>query len=152
LAVRIAADASGELAKAIIAGIVTMGVKHAPVEETIRFLSLENPAGEVGSILRAGRKVPGWGGTFQKDKPDPLWAGVDSSLKKKSELLYAKCEAVTAELKDHGKILYPNPSAYTAATAIVLGVPSKVASWLFIYGRITAWVQLAAGYLKEREA
>jgi citrate synthase len=147
LAVKIAADASGELGKAIAAGIATMGIKHAPVEETTRFLTLENPANEVDSILKAGRKVPGWGGTFQKDKPDLLWAEVYRLIQFNHGILYYKCEAVTAKLQKQGKLIYPNPSAYTACVAIILGIPPKVAPYLFIYGRITGWAQIAAGYL-----
>ena len=150
MAVVLAADSSGSLSKAVIAGIATMGVKHAPVEKTARFLLMNNPPGEVPSILKRGGKVPGWGGTYQKGKPDPLWAQVDNLIELNHGNLYNKLKAVTAQLKEHGKLIYPNPSAYTACVAIVLEMPPKLASYLFISGRITGWAELAAGYL-ERE-
>lgn len=151
-AVAIAADASGSLSKAVIAGIATTGDKHAPVEKTTRFLLLENPAREVDSILKRGGKVPGWGGTYQKGKPDPLWAQVDTLIKTDSPVLYSKLLAVTNQfIIQHNKSLYPNPSAYTACVAIHLGMSPKLAPYLFISGRIAGWTQVAAGYL-EREA
>jgi citrate synthase len=148
MAVVLAADASGSLSKAIAAGIATMGGKHAPVEETTWFLSLENPAREVDSILKRGGKVPGWGGTYQKGKPDPLWDQVDTLIKTDSPVLYSKLLAVTNQfIIQHNKSLYPNPSAYTACVAIALGMPPKLTPYLFISGRITGWAELAAGHL-----
>jgi citrate synthase len=123
-----------------------MGARHAPVEATVRFLSLENPELEVASILKRGRKVPGWGGTFQKDLPDPLWAEVNELI---PEPLQDKLAAVTGMLHQHGKLIWPNPSAYTACVAIVLGMPPKLAPYLFIYGRLTGWAQIADRYLGE---
>jgi citrate synthase len=145
--VAIAADASGELGKAITSGISTMGARHAPVVETVRFLSLEYPSGQVGSMLKRSQKVPGWGGTFQKDKPDPLWTAVDELIEDCQVGLYLKMAAVTDELKQHDKLLFPNPSAYTACVAIALGMPAELAPYLFIYGRLSGWAEIAAKHL-----
>jgi citrate synthase len=146
VAVMLSAHASGDLAKAISCAIATMGARHAPVEATVQFLSLENPELEVASILKRGRKVPGWGGTFQKDLPDPLWAKVNELI---PEPLQDKLAAVTAMLHQYGKLIWPNPSAYTACVAIVLGMPPKLAPYLFIHGRLTGWAQIADRYLGE---
>jgi citrate synthase len=139
-----AAAGSGDLAKAIAAAILTMGAKHAPLSSTVEFLLLEDPAGMVARILEAGQKIPGWGGTFQKDASDPIWAEVARLLAANWPLLAAKLGFVSVTLRQHGKVLCPNPSAYTAAVAIAIGLPPKLAPYLFAAARLSAWVQIAA--------
>jgi citrate synthase len=139
-----AASGSGDLGKAIAAAILTTGARHAPLVATVEFLSLENPAAMVADILKAGRKVPGWGGSFQKDGPDPIWTQTAKVLRDTNPLLVLKLDAVTLALQDHGKILYPNPSAYTAAASIAIGLPPSLAPYLFIAARLCAWTQIAA--------
>lgn len=142
-------EASGDLSKAIAAGILTMGRKHAPLKQTYQFLSLEEPWREVEGILKRGAKVPGWGGTFQKDKPDPLWQTVDDLLADIWPATYIKISGVTTTLMEHGKLLYPNPSAYTAATALILELPKELVSYLFIGGRLAAWSMIAQKKLTQ---
>jgi citrate synthase len=135
---------SGDLSKAIAAALLTTGAKHAPLEATVEFLLLESPALMVPNILSAGLKVPGWGGTFQKDAPDPIWAEVARLLAANWPLLAAKLGFVSVTLRQHGKELCPNPSAYTAAVAIAIGLPPKLAPYLFTAARLSAWAQIAA--------
>lgn len=137
------AAGSGSLTTAIAAALLTTGYRHAPIYDTVMFLSLEEPAKVVERILKAGNKVPGWGGAFQKTRPDPIWAGVDAALLDYNPSLHAKISAVTAELGNHGKNIYPNPSCYTAAVAIALGMPPALGIYLFIIGRLDGWCQLA---------
>jgi citrate synthase len=150
--VAIAADASAELGKAITAGIATMGSRHAPVAETVRFLSLEYPSAQVGPMLNRSQKVPGWGGAFQKDQPDPLWAEVASLIKDGYPELHHKLDDVTDCLQQHDKLIFPNPSAYTACVAIALGMPAEVAPYLFIYGRLSGWAEIASKHLTQKGA
>jgi citrate synthase len=144
VAVANAAAGSGDIAKAIIAGILTLGGKHAPLEQTFHFIALDRPSEKVAAILEAGQKVPGWGGTFQADHPDPLWRGVDIALRECQPQLAGKLDKVTLELSRLGKTLYPNPSAYTAAVALALGVPARLVVYLFIAARMDAWARIAA--------
>jgi citrate synthase len=151
VAVANAASGSADVGKAIAAGILTLGGKHAPLEQTVEFLSLPRPADHVARMLKAGTKIPGWGGTFQKDKPDPIWEEVDCAIRRLAPELSAKLAEVGAELARHGHKLYPNPSAYTAAAALFLGVPAKLAVYLFIAGRLNAWAQIAAAQIYGKE-
>ena len=143
LAVVNAALASGDLSKAIVAGIMNLGEKHAPLEQTYRFLCLEHPQKNVNWALEVGEHVPGWGNSFVKGESDPLWIGVHEILLKSFPEMAAKLDRVTEQLHARGKKIYPNPSAYTAATAIILQLPPKVAVYLFIRGRLDAWTHLA---------
>jgi citrate synthase len=139
-----AAAGSGDLGKAIAAAILTTGGKHAPLTSTVLFLSLEDPAAMVPEILSAGRKVPGWGGTFQKDAPDPIWTEVGRLLAASWPVLATKLGFVSVTLRQHGKALCPNPSAYTASVAIAIGLPAPLAPYLFTAARLSAWTQIAA--------
>ena len=144
VAVITAADASGDLCKAFSAGLMTLGLNHAPIEQTVNFLLLAYPPRYVEDILKSGKRVPGWGGTFQREQPDPIWSDVSLELMTMAPDLHAKISDVTVELGRLGKDIYPNPSAYTAAAAIRVGMPAKIAPYLFIAGRAAAWAQIAA--------
>jgi citrate synthase len=139
-----ASDASGEVSKAIVAGIMSLGGKHAPLEKTYEFLSLLSPSEAIGPMVAAGGKIPGWGGTFQKDQPDPIWDKTASGLAENNPDLADQLRADTQELSKYGVNVYPNPSAYTAAVAITLQMPKKLLNYLFIASRIHAWAQIAA--------
>jgi citrate synthase len=138
-----AAAASRDLAKSIVAGLMTLGGRHAPIEQTYNLLAVRDPAAIVTDIVSSGGKVPGWGGTFQKDQPDPIWAEVSKLLEELYPSLAARLDAITEALHAEGKKIYPNPSAYTAAAAIALGLQPELAVYLFIGGRLDAWTRLA---------
>jgi citrate synthase len=142
-----AAGGSGELSKAVAAGLLTIGGKHGPIVQTFEFLDRPDPAHYVELYLDRQQMVPGWGGTFQKDAPDPLWEETRLVLKEFYPLFIAKIDLVTAELHRLGRGIYPNPSAYTATVALALGMPAKLSPYLFIASRLDAWVQIAAQYL-----
>jgi len=142
-----AAAGGGCLAKAIAAGILCIGAKHAPLEKTVEFLDQPFPAIEMPLILGRNERVPGWGGTFQREEIDPIWVEVDDLLRKFRPELARRLDSVTAEFAALGKQLYPNPSAYTACVAITIGLPASLAPYLFIAGRLSAWTQIAANYL-----
>jgi citrate synthase len=140
-----AANGSGCLSNAISAGLNSLGVRHGPIVATTNFLSLPDPAASIPVLLNVGAKVPGWGGTFQKDAPDPVWHEIHDLLV--TYPISHKIAKVTEALHARGKTVYPNPSAYTAAVAIVLGIPPPIAPYLFIAARLSAWSVLAARHI-----
>lgn len=137
-----AAAGSGQLANAIAAALLAMGSKHAPLVETARFLAQDDPTQDIAFLLMSGSKIPGWGGTFQKGAPDPLWHDLDQMLRLRRPSIFQKLEDITEELHGLGKDIFPNPSAYTASISIALGMPSELTPYLFIASRLTAWTQL----------
>lgn len=149
MAVANAAAGSGDLTKAIAAALMTVGAKHAPLESTVRFLSLDHPEQAVSTYLAKNEKVPGWGGTFQRDTRDPIWIPVEEELRAGWPEFTKKLDEVTSALHYHDKHVYPNPSAYTACAALILGVPARMASAFFIRGRIAGWCEIAARYLED---
>jgi citrate synthase len=136
-----AAAGSGDLSKSLAAAILTLGAKHAPLQLTAEFLSLPDPASMVPKILAANQKIPGWGGSFQKNGPDPIWSKLDLLLPSESK---TKLNSISRELLNRNLALYPNPSAYTASVALTIGLPPQLAPFLFIASRLSAWSQIAA--------
>jgi citrate synthase len=69
--------------------------------------------------------------------------GVDAFLREHFGELSEVMDAISAELWHvKGLVLLPNPSAFTATTAIAVGIPARAAAWLFISGRLDAWAKL----------
>lgn len=146
-----AAKGSGSYTCSIAAAMMTLGGTHGPLEATQRFLESNLAADHSDEILRSGRRVPGWGNGFIKGAEDPAWLPVREALRDLRPDLVEKIDAVTARLHACGKDIYPNPSAYTAACAIALGIPSRVCAFLFVSARLRAWTDLFLDATKEGE-
>jgi citrate synthase len=93
--------------------------------------------------------VPGWGGAFQKDKVDPIWLPVEEVIRSGWSQYADKLDDVTSTLHYHDKHIFPNPSAYTACAALIMGVAPKMAATLFIRGRLSGWCEIAAKHLLD---
>lgn len=139
-----AAAGTGRFDNALAAAILSTGGLHAPLIQTCRALELE--AGELEEqieyAVQNGERIPGWGSSFHKRNPDPKWQAVDACLRQSFKPMAHKLEVATQTLHRLGKRLYPNPSAYTAAAALILGIPPETALWLFVTGRLGAWAQV----------
>jgi citrate synthase len=134
---------SGNFSGAIAGALLTLGGMHAPIEQTVQLLECANPAVVAREMLGRGEHVPGWGNSFHRGVPDPIWVGVDAFLREHFGELSEVMDAVSAELWHvKGLVLLPNPSAFTATTAIAVGIPARAAAWLFISGRLDAWAKL----------
>jgi citrate synthase len=135
------AESSGDFGKSIIGALTSLGGKHAPLEQTIAVLIAKDPVRAAEFILDNGGKVPGWGSSFFQE-PDPDWEGVEKILKENYQVLWDRICKVTDLLHSRGRKIYPNPSAFTAATAIVLALPPKLAPWLLVRARLDGWAAL----------
>lgn len=146
-AIQLGAAGSGSYAQALAAGLMTLGAVHGPIVEAGLVIDAPDPAAFAAMILRHGQKVPGWGNSFYKGVPDPLWFEVDRLLWIDFPALASQLSAVTQMLHSAGRPLYPNPAAYTAAAARALGCPLRCAPYLFIAGRLDAWSRSIANIL-----
>lgn len=142
VAVLQAATGSGDYTKAVAAALMTLGGRHAPIEQSMGILVMADSVKAAHSFLAAGLKVPGWGNSFIKGGPDKSWDEVDKLLAKHFERIHSKIVAVTTYLHERGKKVFPNPSIYTAALALILKVPAPMAPWLFVRARLDAWTEL----------
>ena len=142
-----AARGSGDLTKSLIAALSTLGGLHAPLEPTYEFIY------ELGDDepVKASGFVPGWGNSFVKGEPDPLWKAVDAQLGEVAPDISKTLAHVTMSLREKGRNVYPNPSAYTAAVGQALGISPRLLPWLFIQGRLSAWTALFQSVTKGVE-
>lgn len=143
----VAAAGSRSLPQSLIAALSTLGERHAPLVATYELLSDSDPVGIASFMLANGQKVPGWGNSFYKG-PDPLWVPVMQVLDEHFIHMAAKLTSISAVFYSRGKPLQPNPSAFTAATAIILGMPKELSPWLFISARLTPWCHLFQNSIK----
>lgn len=135
LAVQLVAQASGDYAQSIAAALMTGGGRHGPLEAAYDLLSHPNPAAHTQSLLEAGSTIPGWGSSFSKGAPDPIWAKPHTLIQ---DFPVAKIIGEVQAMMDR-KHVYPNPSCYTAATAITLGIPRECTPWIAVAARLAPW-------------
>lgn len=149
-----AAVGSGDYFKSLAAALCTVGDAHAPLIQTYSFLASFDPdkMEAFQRHIEMGGKVPGWGNSFVKDGPDEMWKGVADHIAEHWPELHAKVQRVTDELHARGKMVWPNPSLWTAATAAVLEMPPMIMGWLFVQGRLNAWTRTFANTLFEHNA
>lgn len=134
-------DANGRnYIQAVIAALGTVGGKHGPIRQA-HDLFLIGPSA-VDAFLSAGMMVPGWGSSFAKGKPDPIWAESHKLLgdiPHDEPSLFVVMNKITKTLHERGKMVYPNAAAYTACLSILMGLPSALSPSLFIEARAEAW-------------
>jgi citrate synthase len=140
-ALRLAALGSGDYVKSICAALMTLGGIHAPISQTYDVLSAPSPLNHAKQLLLEGHRVPGWGNAFEKGHDDPEWAPVKAYIWANHAPMAGHIDKITKTLHDCGKDLYPNPSCYTAAAAIIMGLPRESAAVLFIHGRLWEWTK-----------
>lgn len=138
-ALQIAAMASNSYQQSIAAALMTLGGAHAPIERTMIMLSQPDPAVFAANRLAQGLMIPGYGNSFIKGAKDDLWLKVDGFMEEAFPERHEVLEKITILLHAHGKVIYPNPSAYTAMTAIILGMSPQIGAYLFVAGRLQAW-------------
>lgn len=134
---------SCDYGKAIACGLLSIGHLHGPIAQCMKLLKIDNTqknyAECIALCIKDGKKVPGWGSSFGKetafDRVAELLTLLDGTLGD-------KIDSITQQLHAAGKGIYPNPGCYTAAAALVLGVPAHAATALFLMGRLNVWTRL----------
>lgn len=128
IAMEAAASGSGSFLNGVAAACASTGGRHAPIGAVCDFL-LRDDAIEAAKEMR---RVPGFGYSFE-DKGE--FDGVMMLIRRIHPTLARKMQLLQDALSD----VPANPSLYTAAAAIILGLPSPLADYLFIYSRLSAW-------------
>jgi citrate synthase len=131
-----AAVGSGSFFQSVAAALNTLGSLHGPVEAAYKVLTGETSA---KAALHKGKRVAGWGTSF----PDDIfWKPVADQLRTNFPAIANKIDLVTGFLVSSGKHIEPNPACYTAATALALGMPARLAPYVFLKGRLDAWAKI----------
>lgn len=143
-----AAFGSGDYTKAVSAALMTLGGVHAPLMETWDFLEMGR---SVQGFIDANLKIPGWGNSFEKDHHDTVWIPFRDYLREHFKIVASNIDRVTTMLHGLGKHIFPNPSAFTAATGIALRMPPEILPWLFLNGRLNTWTAMFCNTLKQSQ-
>jgi citrate synthase len=136
-----AAFGSGNFAQSLAAALCSLGGEHAPLEETYDIIQ-EASDSDIHDMIIMGNRIPGWGNSFVKAAPDPAWEPVDKCLKTHFHTVHNRVESITQILFESGRNVFPNPSCFTAATGLAVGMPKNLLSALFIHGRLNSWAQI----------
>jgi len=96
---------------------------------------------EITLRLEVGLKIPGYGNSFYKDGIEPAFLPVEEELRKAEPVLAGKLDLMTEFIHKMDKKIYPNPSIFTCATAIVEGVPREAIGFLVVQARLWEWTR-----------
>ena len=135
---------------ALCSGLLTLGGAHGPIPQTQALLEDDDHIQLAEGLINSDVNVPGWGNSFIKGKPDPDWSPPHNFLGEINPNLFGKLKQITELLHGYDKMVYPNPSAYTACLSIMLGYPAALSSSLFVEARLPAWRErMAKAYKGE---
>lgn len=135
-AFRCSVAGGAELPTNFIAGISTVGTRHAPVTAA-RHVIYE--AHSYPDIINSGGYVPGFGNHFYKDQIDPSFKPAYDLL---PEGYRAELDQIALAIcREHGQYtIYPNAAGITAAVADFLKLPSGAEFMIFLIGRGAGWI------------
>lgn len=122
---------SGDIGKAIMAGICTLGHLHAPLMQAYRLCYLSPEA--VGDIRINWQRVPGFGNSFHKGLGDPAFFPVRDMLPDEVERALSDVEVVVRRPA--------NAALYTAIVLHLENLPPEAGMLIFIQARTPVWVQ-----------
>ena len=142
---QLTAGGSLDYGMSLSAALSTIGGVHAPLTQSYDWLVSTQVLPE--KLVR----VPGWGSSFEKGKPDSIWMPVQEHIYSNYPNLKERIEKITEWLHGKGKKIYPNASCFTAATGIALKMPKATLPWLFVQGRLRVWSALFMNQLGLKE-
>lgn len=148
VAVQLCAKGGASYVQSVAGALMTLGTVHGPIEQTFALLVEKEPLILCEMLLGQKRFIPGWGNSFVRGQKDELWVEVDGILEREFLPCHSALENITAWLHARGKNVFPNPSAYTAVTAIILEMPREISAFLFVGSRLAAWAELFLAYQK----
>lgn len=138
-AFKMAYAGSGDYTKALAGALATLGAKHGPIERAGDVLTWNGTPAAVAEQAAHGVTVDGWGNSLVKGRDDPAFLRVRDYLENLNPKLVERIDAITGALHARGKRIYPNPSCWTAATAITIGLPAELSPYLFVAARLPVW-------------
>lgn len=137
------AFAGGTYENALASALLSLGKTHGPVAAVQELFTSDDPQERVLCLLAAGKKVPGWGNSFEKGHADPIWAPVEEILLRDFPGHHQQVMDLTDIINIATKRnLFPNPAAYTAIANIIIGIPKEAASWMLWTGRGISWTKI----------
>jgi len=159
-AARVTAATLSDIHSAVTSAAGTLkGPLHGGANEGVMKMLLEidargvAPADRVREMLRAGKKVMGFGHRVYKtmDPRAPILRGFSKDLGERTDpRWYRMSEEVLAAMKME-KGIDPNVDFFSASTYYALGIPADLFTPIFAIARVSGWVtHVEAQYAKNR--
>lgn len=139
MALQQAAGGSRSLTQSYIAALATLGEMHGPIEGAYDLIQEPVSCESAISSIRHVWRAPGWGNSFIKGRIDDAFVKVDQTIEALFPRHHNRLREITDALHARGKHVFPNPAAYTATTALILGMPRHLAPLLFVESRLQPW-------------
>lgn len=140
-----AGGGSRSLIQGYIGALATLGETHGPIREAYDVLVSPSVVaaaeGETRYVVFP-QIVPGWGNSFIRGRIDDAFLPVDQTIESLWPRHHNRLREITGLLHARGKKIFPNPAAYTATVALILGMPRHLAPMLFVQARLEAWADI----------
>ena len=137
---------------AFAAALLTLGSKHAPIEETQQYF--ENYRNKVLDICPLPAIVPGFGSAWYKKQRDPAVETFFNNIcgfSDNAAELVNDCDLYLEYVRKHtGKDIYPNAAMATVVANLALKRDSILGMGLVIQGRIAAWECIDSEHYSNR--
>jgi citrate synthase len=138
-----AVQGSGSLRQGIVAAMMTMGLKHAPIAQA-RWVYEHATEQWLASEVKAGRKIAGFGSTFHRDQMDPAFQEVSAYLSAHFTDQFSRLASLVFWVRSAtNRKLYPNAGMFTAVASVILKIPNGLEELLFLMARMPVWAELA---------
>lgn len=139
--VNLVGQSSGSFIHALVAGLMSVGEKHGPIQkardELLVYVSVEATT----EAVQRGVKIYGFGNSFFKIKSDPCWTEVHDLLIRSYPVAFDILAGIQEGLQRAGKKIYPNPAGYSAAAAHGAGLLRGMEEVIFVIPRMQVWLQ-----------
>ena len=140
VALKLASSVGTPFSQSVASALITLGGEiHGPTtlaRQVIYSWSKE----DIEAYMAKGKRIPGWGNNFFKDKIDPAWDEMFRLLKEDYYPHFENLVAVSSVVNHcSGRYLYPNAAAFTAITAEILELIPGTEIMLAIVCRLPAW-------------
>lgn len=139
-AVRCSKIGGAAMTAQFIAGLTTVGSRHAPVIEA-REILFGTDDKEWLTMFNLGCAIPGFGNQFYRDKIDPSFQPAFDALPEATRSRLNFIAATIRERKGNDTI-FPNAASITAAVAHHLNLPKGAELLIFLIGRGAGWLTI----------
>lgn len=123
---------SGDFSKACAGALLSIGGRHAPLDQVRHLITQNNPGYYEGDI------IPGFGNSFFPDG-DPAWELVEKYVMENFPDLYSFVDHWQTKVPSDVR---PNAAMWTTLACEAAGIPEGYESLIFLLARAPAWAAL----------
>lgn len=139
-----ASDGSGNPINGIVAAILSIGGRHAPLVQARETLVNATRQSLESSMVDDKYRVPGFGNSFFMESIDPAWKNINDFIEERYPSYHIRLKELGDIIHDIiGVRLYPNAAIFTAITCEICCIPRGMEYTVLIFSRLPIWAQYA---------